>query len=760
MKRRSHLGFTLIELLAIMIILGVVMGIAIVSVSSYLKKGKTEYYHSLENNVLAAGRDYLLDYKSLLPREIGNTTIVTSEELIKNHYIDEIVDEDKNACSATVTVEKKDKNDYNYYVCLQCSEKYKSEESNCELVGTNNESKNFTINLNADIVQIVNQCDDHSIPAATVYQVTDSENKLVTNSLLANPKSIDTTVLGETAVTWTYRYKSISKTVRVVDKVAPTDPVVKLVYPNGTEYKPTDASGDSNITNRTLSMVVTSRDYACPTKYPTLDGSGLKTLQYKNVNASDWITVNTTKNTTKTSISNSLFGKVHIKAVDKYGNESGLTEFEIYVDKDKPSKTIVTYLGGSNSHSWKNNYKLKLSATDNIGVSYYEVDWNNDGVVDQTTSDIYIPVNNFSYCNVRFRAVDFGGNRGEWSDTQDIHMDTENPSKTTVDLGDYNSGDWTNQNVTQTFSATDNVSVSYYEYSHDENATSGVKISSNPWTISWDGNWNFYVRAVDLAGNRGAWSDKYIIKRDTVLPSCTLKVTNNPGTKDDWYIDETQIGFASVSDNSNSIASQVVDRPSVTETSVNGDTITGTVIDSAGNSATCTLTLKVDAVQPTITFVTSRGSNTSTKFINKVKSTTFGPLGGSTTCSPATGANKPSSVTCTATGNNGKSTPGTFKPLYSTTPTISNATESNCRTESICNSAWGCGNVSCEVTDPETGNRIPSICCERLNGSLGTCPSTENKCDYSCSSGTLYEKKCYSCPSGSTLSSDRTTCNY
>ena len=44
MKRSTRSGFTLIELLAIMVILGVVMGIAIVSVGGFLKKGKTEYY--------------------------------------------------------------------------------------------------------------------------------------------------------------------------------------------------------------------------------------------------------------------------------------------------------------------------------------------------------------------------------------------------------------------------------------------------------------------------------------------------------------------------------------------------------------------------------------------------------------------------------------------------------------------------------------------------------------------------------------------
>ena len=172
----------------------------------------------------------------------------------------------------------------------------------------------------------------------------------------------------------------------------------------------------------------------------------------------------------------------------------------------------------------KNNYKLKLSATDNVDVAYYEIYV--DGSYYGTTGEEWTPPNNFSSCNTTFRAVDLAGNKGAFSSGQHIHMDTEAPSKTTVSLNGYTSATWTNRDDVQNFNASDNVGVAYYEYAHSTGASSATKVS-NPWTINWDGNWKFYVRAVDQAGNRGAWSNAYTVKRNTVLPTVNITLPNS-----------------------------------------------------------------------------------------------------------------------------------------------------------------------------------------------------------------------------------------
>ena len=188
------------------------------------------------------------------------------------------------------------------------------------------------------------------------------------------------------------------------------------------------------------------------------------------------------------------------------------------IDKTAPGATSITYNAGSNTCSWKNNYNLTLSSSDSqSGVSYYEIDWTQDGNANRTTGSNFVPENGFHTCTARFRAVDVAGNRGAWTAEQHIHMDTQAPAKVTMNLNGYSSGSWTRGNVTQTASSSDNVGISYYQYSHDGSSVAGT--FPNPWTINWDGQWNFYVRAVDHAGNAGAWSNVYTIRRDTTAPS-------------------------------------------------------------------------------------------------------------------------------------------------------------------------------------------------------------------------------------------------
>ena len=523
-------GFTLVELLATITILGILLGIAIPSVMGYMNRGKETYYHSLEDSVLNSARDYLIDYRSLYPREIGSTISINGDELINNKYITDIDDEDGKKCDATVIVEKTDKDEYDYHVCLKCGDNYSSSDESCDRIGDSGTTRNYVIEVE-DFPTEVRQGDDLTLPKGKVYAVENGVKTLITDNLEATPKTIDTTILGTTNVRWIYRYKSTNPvSVRVVDEVAPEKPIVNLSYADGSEYTPNNSNGNANITTKSIMMEITSRDYACVlgttcrSRYPELEGSGVKEIRYRGeTDTSDRI-IPTTKTTTRYVENESLWGTLTLKAVDNSNNVSEETSFTIYLDNEAPAKTTVTYLGGSNTHSWKNNYKLKLSATDNVDVAYYEIYV--DGSYYGTTGEEWTPPNNFSSCNTTFRAVDLAGNKGAFSSGQHIHMDTEAPSKTTVSLNGYTSATWTNRDVVQNFNASDNVGVAYYEYAHSTGATSATKVS-NPWTINWDGNWKFYVRAVDQAGNRGAWSNAYTVKRNTVLPTVNITLPNS-----------------------------------------------------------------------------------------------------------------------------------------------------------------------------------------------------------------------------------------
>lgn len=127
---KSKKGFTLIELLAVLVLLGIFLTIAIPSITKYLRRGTNSYYQSLEDTIIISAKDYLSDYKALLPREIGNSTVVTLDELVNNSYIDKIVDENGKGCSGKIIVEKSSRKQYSYYTCLNC-ENYKSSNSKC-----------------------------------------------------------------------------------------------------------------------------------------------------------------------------------------------------------------------------------------------------------------------------------------------------------------------------------------------------------------------------------------------------------------------------------------------------------------------------------------------------------------------------------------------------------------------------------------------------------------------------------------------------
>lgn len=118
-------GFTLIELLVTIVILGLLVTLGYVSVRAILDRGNESYYRTQEDMLNLAGKDYFADYRSKLPKEIGETAYVTLKTLIDENYINPIKDEDENNCNVNesrVTVDKITETEYQYYVLLVCND--------------------------------------------------------------------------------------------------------------------------------------------------------------------------------------------------------------------------------------------------------------------------------------------------------------------------------------------------------------------------------------------------------------------------------------------------------------------------------------------------------------------------------------------------------------------------------------------------------------------------------------------------------------
>lgn len=118
-------GFTMVEILASIVILGILMGIAIASVSYVLSNSKEKYYSNLDDQLVLAAKSFYGSHKILLPQSIGQIRQVTLETLIKNNYIKrgDVVDYSKAECDTNtsyVKVIKSSEDEYIYSVYLKC----------------------------------------------------------------------------------------------------------------------------------------------------------------------------------------------------------------------------------------------------------------------------------------------------------------------------------------------------------------------------------------------------------------------------------------------------------------------------------------------------------------------------------------------------------------------------------------------------------------------------------------------------------------
>ena len=123
-------GFTLIELLVTIVIISLVGGMGLIVYNTMFDKGKTKYYNNLESGILLAVSDYFLDHQDELPIE-NDVKEVEIKKLIDNRYIGQLKDSKGNACNGGFVYAYRNKNKYEYDVCLICGDDYVSEGKFC-----------------------------------------------------------------------------------------------------------------------------------------------------------------------------------------------------------------------------------------------------------------------------------------------------------------------------------------------------------------------------------------------------------------------------------------------------------------------------------------------------------------------------------------------------------------------------------------------------------------------------------------------------
>ena len=131
-KIKNRKGFSLVELLAVVVILGLIAALGI-SATSYLsdlaKKNKME---SQKNTVTMSAETYLQNNKNLVPKIIGDSSIIKVSDLRKSKYLTEDIKNGKGeSCmeKSYVRVYKLSNSEYKYTTFLYCGDEEVPEES-------------------------------------------------------------------------------------------------------------------------------------------------------------------------------------------------------------------------------------------------------------------------------------------------------------------------------------------------------------------------------------------------------------------------------------------------------------------------------------------------------------------------------------------------------------------------------------------------------------------------------------------------------
>ena len=98
MFRSNNKGFSLVELLAAIVIMGILTGIGVVSVTYLINKTEKEYYKAQESEIIMAAKSYTQDNRSFLPKRVGQKNQVYLKTLQDKKYIGEVVDRNKKIC--------------------------------------------------------------------------------------------------------------------------------------------------------------------------------------------------------------------------------------------------------------------------------------------------------------------------------------------------------------------------------------------------------------------------------------------------------------------------------------------------------------------------------------------------------------------------------------------------------------------------------------------------------------------------------------
>ena len=121
-------GFTLVELLGVIVVLAILSGIAVVSVSSLIDKGREDVYLDYEKTLESGAQNYLITHLDKIPTSGHPTTIYYTDLMNDDASYKNLKDPKGGSCNSSyvkvsrASVSENEINyDLNYQVCLICN---------------------------------------------------------------------------------------------------------------------------------------------------------------------------------------------------------------------------------------------------------------------------------------------------------------------------------------------------------------------------------------------------------------------------------------------------------------------------------------------------------------------------------------------------------------------------------------------------------------------------------------------------------------
>jgi len=198
---------------------------------------------------------------------------------------------------------------------------------------------------------------------------------------------------------------------------------------------------------------------------------------------------------------------------------------------------------------------------------------------------------------------------GPWSEAQRVWIDNKGPSAPTITGG---SSEYALSRTISVVTAADDAGasgVAYYEYhkksgsDKPDKTAAGTKVTtsatSQEFNTNIPGEYVFF-RAVDVVGNKGAWSDGQQVCVDINEPTVSAKNSSVTITKDDNVAMSTY--FTTSANGNAAISSTVYKIGSTSYTNTSGlavgtYTVTCTVTKVTGKTASASMTLVVETIE-------------------------------------------------------------------------------------------------------------------------------------------------------------------